>query len=316
MRKAIRVLAALAAAGTAVYAIRLLLLREADRASKEHYQYDISAYRKVPAELVRYREAKRIGTGMKQPRGIAWDGSDCIYVTGDGTVAAFFGDGEEAHRFQVESDARCIAFDLVGMVYLGMERHVEVYTPQGKRLASWPSLGEKAVITSIAAGANDVFVADYGQRLVWRFDRNGKLLGRMGEEKFVIPSPYFDVAIGPDGALWAANTGKHRMERYSFDGKLEETWGKSSMELAGFSGCCNPSHFAIAANGSFVTAEKGLERVKVYGPKGRFVCVVAGPDDFVEGTVGIDVAVDSTGRILVLDPAARAVRIFEEETDG
>jgi sugar lactone lactonase YvrE len=200
-------------------------------------------------------------------------------------------------------------------VYLGVGEHVEVHSPSGERRATWTGLGENAVITSIAVGEKDVFVADYGGRLVWRFDRSGKLLGKIGEERLVIPSPYFDVAIAPDGALWAANTGKRRMERFSLDGRLEESWGKASMEIGGFSGCCNPSHFAIRKDGSFVTSEKGLERIKVYGPHGKFVCVVAAPDDFVEGTVGIDVAVDSAGRVLVLDPKARKVRIFVEKED-
>jgi hypothetical protein len=87
------------------------------------------------------------------------------------------------------------------------------------------------------------------------------------------------------------------------------------MELDGFSGCCNPSHFAIRSDGWFVTCEKGLERVKLHDSKGAFSCVVAAPDHFAGGTVGMDVAVDSDGRILVLDPAARVVRVFEEKKD-
>jgi sugar lactone lactonase YvrE len=313
MKRVQRVLVTLVSAFAAVYVGRLLFRQEADRASREHYQYDISAYREIPAELVRYREAKRIETGMRRLRGIAAAGKDNVYVTGDGMVKVFDGEGKEQTRFELGSTARCIALGPEGTVYVGMERHLEVYDTSGKRKASWPSLGEKAVLTSIAAGAKDVFVADYGNRVVWRFDRTGALRGKIGEGEFIIPSPYFDVAIDPDGALWAANTGERRMERYSYDGKLEKGWGESSMELTGFSGCCNPSHFAIAANGSFVTSEKGLERIKVHDGNGEFSCVVAAPDDFAEGTVGIDVAVDSAGRVLVLDPATRTVRVFEEK---
>jgi hypothetical protein len=84
------------------------------------------------------------------------------------------------------------------------------------------------------------------------------------------------------------------------------------MTLDGFCGCCNPSHLALTPDGKFITSEKGLPRVKVYDRAGRFECVVAGPDRFARDTVGLDVAVDSTGRILVLDPAAGAVRVFEK----
>jgi len=83
------------------------------------------------------------------------------------------------------------------------------------------------------------------------------------------------------------------------------------MQLDGFGGCCNPSHVAMLSDGSFVTSEKGLERVKIHLPSGDFKSVVAAPSQFDEGTKGLDLAVDSKDRILVLDPSRKMVRIFE-----
>ena len=82
------------------------------------------------------------------------------------------------------------------------------------------------------------------------------------------------------------------------------------MSMEGFCGCCNPSNFAMLSDGSFVTSEKGIERIKVYGPGGIFRNVVAGPDSFIEGTRGIDLAVDAQDRILALDPEKKQIRIF------
>jgi hypothetical protein len=66
-------------------------------------------------------------------------------------------------------------------------------------------------------------------------------------------------------------------------------------------------------DGSFVTSEKGIARVKIIKPTGEFLCVVAGPEQFDEGTVGLDLAVDSQERILVLDPHRKMVRIFTKK---
>jgi hypothetical protein len=85
------------------------------------------------------------------------------------------------------------------------------------------------------------------------------------------------------------------------------------MEIQGFSGCCNPSHFAILEDGSFVTSEKGLPRVKVYNRIGNLVSVVALAEHFMEGTVGLDLAVDAAQKIYVLDPLQKIVRIFEKK---
>ncbi len=74
-----------------------------------------------------------------------------------------------------------------------------------------------------------------------------------------------------------------------------------------------------------MTAEKGIPRVKVYRESGEFECVVVGPETLapnraatVETRDGlrlhpVDLAVDSHARILVLDPTAAAVRIFEHK---
>ena len=85
------------------------------------------------------------------------------------------------------------------------------------------------------------------------------------------------------------------------------------MQLEGFSGCCNPSNIAMLSDGSFVTSEKGIERVKIHTPSGEFKTVVASPDMFEEGTRGIDLAVDSKDRIYVLDPVKKLIRIFEKK---
>jgi hypothetical protein len=108
------------------------------------------------------------------------------------------------------------------------------------------------------------------------------------------------------------NPGLHRIEAYTFDGDLEFWWGKASTAIDGFSGCCNPVNFALMPDGGFVTSEKGLPRVKIYDIEGAFQSVVLGAD--VLNTYGrgiaLDVAADSQGRILLLDPIKRVFRIF------
>jgi len=43
--------------------------------------------------------------------------------------------------------------------------------------------------------------------------------------------------------------------------------------------------------------------------------VVAGPNEFVDGTVGLDLAVDSKGRIFTLDNKRKEVRIFSKKEE-
>ncbi len=281
------------------------------------FSYDVSELRKVDPKLIRYEEAAGFGTGMREARGLAVDAKDRPYVAGDDMVVAFDKEGKRGAEIKCGGSPRCLAVGANGTLYVGMKDHVEVFTPGGERKGMWPGLGEKAIVTSIAAGEDDVFVADAGNRVVVRYDLAGRQMGVIGRRDaarnipgFTVPSPHFDVAIGRDGLLWVANPGRLRVEAYTFDGDLEASWGKPSPAIDGFCGCCNPTDFAFLPDGRFVTAEKGLPRVKVYGHDGQFECVVAPPDSFEKDAVGLDLATDSQGRILVLDPASKRVRVF------
>jgi hypothetical protein len=145
---------------------------------------------------------------------------------------------------------------------------------------------------------------------------------------FIVPSTFFDVEIGADGLLRVANTGRHRVETYTVDGDLEFSWGRAGAAIANFCGCCNPINIELLPDGSVVTFEKGLARVKVYSAQGELSSVVAGPEAFADPTNrkcefadcslgGLDGAVDSQGRIHVLDLITGEVQTFaRKETNS
>jgi hypothetical protein len=289
------------------------------------FQYDLSALLKVDPKLVHYLEAAKIDVGLDVPAGIAAADDGRFFVTGDKAVRQFDKAGKLIAEFKVGAPPRAIALsraapDKASLIYLAMADHVEVFDLKGKRQAAWKSAGEKAYLTSVAVGENDVFVADASVPVVLRYDLAGKLLGRIGEKDakkrapgFVVPSPYFDVAVTRDNMLWVVNTGLRSVESYTYDGDFRFAWGKASPKIESFCGCCNPIHMAIMADGSFVTAEKGLPRVKVYDASGVFKSVVAPPSAFAQDVAALCPAVDSDSRVLVLDVKAGVVRAFAQK---
>ncbi|NVO18938.1 MAG: hypothetical protein HXX13_04525 [Bacteroidetes bacterium] len=280
------------------------------------YAFDLNSLRKGDTSQCMYSEDQQIKPAGSEIHGISTDASGNIYISGKDTLEKLDSTGKVAWIKAYPGNAECIHVDEKGNIFLGMEDHIELLDANGTKKAAWNSPSAEAVLTSIATSGKDVFVADAGNKLVYRYDYLGNIELKIGQKDpstgvpgFIIPSPYFDLAMDPDGSLWVANTGRHELEKYTREGKLISSWGKASMEVKGFCGCCNPSHFAIFPGG-FVTAEKAIERVKIYDMKGNFVCLVALPESFEEGTKGLDLAIGAQNAILVLDPVKNLVRKF------
>jgi len=288
--------------------------------SSNPFDYKLEDLRRSDSLETAYREIHHFTPGLDQISGITTDHGDRIIVSGQGGVEVYTPEGILISKLPAEGFVRCIAIAPGGKMYLGIENYIVIMDPAGKIVGRWNPVSEKSILTSIAVHRGNIFVADAGEKTVYRFDSTGRLINRIGEKDtlsgipgFVVPSPWFDLGIGRDDELWVVNPGRHSLEAYTPDGKLISSWGKSSMHNDGFCGCCNPSNFAVLPDGSFVTSEKGIERIKVIRPSGELDCMVAVPSQFEPGTKGLDLAVDSHERVLVLDPWKKQVRIFVRE---
>lgn len=283
------------------------------------YEYNLDSLKKVSPDLIAYEEIKNIRPETDYIFGIAIDKDDQLYIAATKEIIIYNKKLEKINSIPLDDDAYCINISDDGKIYIGMADHIEVYHKSGKQLSKWNSKGGQAIFTSIGIDSESVYVADAGNKIIYRYDHEGFLQNEIGKKDtlngipgFIIPSPYFDLLIGRNQELWVVNPGRHQLESYRPDGSLISSWNNTSMSVDGFSGCCNPSHIAMLSNGSFVTSEKGIERVKIHLPNGDFKCVVASSDKFLEGTTDLDLAVDSKDRIFVADPKKGLIRIFEK----
>jgi hypothetical protein len=301
------------------------------------YELDAVKMARFDPNLILYHEAApAIKTGFARSHALALDAKGRLYVAGDEAVRRLTEKGVLERVIGLSGEPRCVALSSDGQIYVGLRNRVEVFDAMGQRLASWEPLDDRAFLSSIVVSKDDVFVADAGNAVVLRYDTTGKPINRIGEKDpardipgFLVPSPYFDLALAPDGLLRVVSPGRTRVEAYTFDGDLEFFWGENSIRIQGFCGCCNPVNIAMLPDGSYVTAEKGLIRVKIYDADGTFKGVVAGPDQLVKGGAsrvfenaedaeasGFDVAVGADGRVFVLDTIENTVRVFVKNEKG
>ncbi|MEI7908458.1 MAG: hypothetical protein WCK77_02365 [Verrucomicrobiota bacterium] len=298
----------------------------------DEFTYDVARFQQSDPALLRYDEVARFNSGLERARALAVAPDAAIFVGGSGGIRKYSPKGEPALTIALDPAVYSIALRPSGELLVGQLGKISVFSPSGAEVAVWSGLPANLLPTSIAVAGEQVFVADAGNRVVHKFDAAGKPLGVIGARDaarnlkgFVVPSPYFCVRMAPDGLLRIANPGEHQIEAFTLDGDLEVAWGKCSFAVEGFCGCCNPVSFDIFADGSFVTCEKGLPRVKLYNSAGEFTGLVAGPDAFPEylqaanaGTTdvlgsGVYAAIDPQGRVLVLDSVSGVIRIMQRK---
>jgi hypothetical protein len=298
------------------------------------YSYDIEQYAKIDPSLIVYQQTgEPIKTDFEKTSAVAVGADGRIYIAGDEKITIYTSGFSVQTEVELKGEPTCVEVETDGTMVVCVKSDVLFINPTGVEIDRWTIPADNAILTSVAMDNENVFVADAVNKLVWRLDHDGSVVGKIGQKDpdrnipgIVIPSAYFDIASYPDGLLRVVNPGRHWIEAYTSDGDREWYWGTSGVNIKGFSGCCNPVALAILPDGGFVTAEKGLVRVKVYDADGEFVGVVAGPDQL--GWVaplrvcktpeeckakGFDVAVDKQGRIYVLDTLRNVVRIFEKK---
>ncbi|RIJ48304.1 hypothetical protein D1614_11280 [Maribellus luteus] len=291
-----------------------------DKMEPNKFEFNVDAFKNVPEELILYKETKNFKVGFETPAGITISG-DTLYLVGDKKLKLIDTTGKLLLEKDFENEPTTVEVK-DGMMFIGFKNQIQVLNMLGELQTKWSLAGENTLITAIAAGENNVFVADAGTRRIVRYSKEGELVGEFEGKAsaddlhgFIIPSPYFDMDVTEYDELWVVNPGLHTLEQYTEDGNLREHWRASGAQTENFSGCCNPAHFCLLPDGSFVTSEKGLVRVKIYKPSGEFLGVVAPPtkfDDRLEGQAP-DVSVDNEGNIYALDFDRKLLRMFEKK---
>ena len=286
---------------------------------------DLVSMKQIDVALLGYTRTRTIETGVKGLTGIAVDENNRIFVCGNRQVLIFDQSGKKSGEFAVDSVTSCVATGS-NEIYLGFGSGIACYTFAGEKKALWKPFNKEGLITSIAVNKNYVYAADAVSKLIIKYSTDGQLVQEIGKKDtltgapgFIIPSLYFDISFGDYNDLWAVNPGRLRLENYTIAGHYEAGWGIAASENSGFAGCCNPAHFAILPDGNFVTYEKGVDKIKVFDPTGRFLCFIAGAGTFkgntdlqLNGNLVKDLAAGSDGFVYVLD-AYSQINIFRKK---
>jgi len=199
-------------------------------------------------------------------------------------------------------------------IYATTTETILLFTSGGEKIDEWGPFDDNSIITSIAANRDYVAIADAGDKIVFVLNKAGALVSLVGQpgNQFVIPSPYFDVSFSDDGFLVTTNPGKRNIEFRTIKGEIISYFGEAGADLEYFCGCCNPSHIVFLPGGNLVTAEKGINRIKIIKPDGDLVELVAQPEQF-KASVPVDLAVSKENLIYAANPSNSTLYVFKRK---
>ena len=253
---------------------------------------------------MQYRHVQTID-GKGGLRGIAIDGLGQLYAAGRFKL-----------RWPTTSPAHAVAVAGDGAVFAGELGQIEIFDGAGKLFHTWRDEKLLGRVTAIGFTQDSVLAGDAADRAIRRFDRRGKFLNNIGKDNpvngLLIPNGVVDFAVDARGVIFAANPGKHRVERYMPTGQLLGHIGRfDGIDPAGFTGCCNPTN--VALRDRIYTTEKAGPRVKAYDFSGKLLAVIA-TEPFNPNCKNMSIAVDARNRVYVVDTERLAILVFEPVT--
>ena len=232
-----------------------------------------------------------------------------IYVGGDSFISCY----DQGHRLLWNTKTPYPVTSLSNWgdtIYASSMEMIMIISSSGEIKDEWGPFEDKAFITSVSSNGANVAFADAGNKMIFILDKSGGVKRMIGQNdgQFIVPSPYFEVALGSDNTLFVANTGNRRVETRTIEGKLKSYFGEPGLAPEAFCGCCNPAHLAAFADG-FVTAEKGINRIKIMDKSGKFIEYVSSKNKFTP-SVPLDIACIDGKTVYAANPADSKLYIF------
>jgi DNA-binding beta-propeller fold protein YncE len=174
--------------------------------------------------------------------------------------------------------------------------------------------------TGVAVGqAGNLFVADRLNHRIQKLDADGAFILAIGradlqpggdDGEFEIPNA---VATDPNGPIFVADTGNHRVQKFQANGAHLLTIGKPGNQPGG-----GPAEFrepkgvAVDPAGSFAIADAGNHRVQLFAPNAAydtdFGGLGSGPED-LDTPVGV--AYDGLGALYIADSGNHRITKFD-----
>ena len=213
-----------------------------------------------------------------------------IFAAFSDKISIFDLSGNHQKKFEIEPNVRDILVKET-VIYLLYPARIDFYSFEGKKNDEIKACSDNSDYCAIAIINNYIFVTDVADKHIVQYDLQGRLVRFIKSPTgFIIPSFAFDIEAIND-TLFCVNSGRHKIESYTLDGKFITSFGISGSQAGEFAGCCNPVYIEKSSNGHLLTSEKGNPRISCYGKDGKFRTVLFDSKMLGSGTTAYQIRV-------------------------
>jgi len=198
---------------------------------------------------------------------------DAIYAVLHGNISVFDLSGNHLRDFAVEAGVCGIVAEAAA-IYLLYPTGIDVYSLDGRKTGGWEACSDNSDYCSLTTTSEYVFVTDAENKNICQYDKQGNFVRFIKSPKgFIIPSYSFGI-VSINDTIYCSNSGRHKIESYTLDGKFITSFGVAGTQAGAFAGCCNPVYLEKTSTGNILTSEKGNPRISCYSKAGKFRTVL------------------------------------------
>ena len=227
-------------------------------------------------------------------------------------ISIFDISSKNQHDFTIKPEVRDIVIENF-TIYLLYPTGVDLYSFDGQKIGGWEACSDNSDYCALTTTKDYVFVTDAENKNIVQYNKQGGLVRFIkSPEGFVIPSYSFGI-ISINDTIYCSNSGKHKIESYTLDGKFIDSFGTQGTQAGAFAGCCNPVYLEKTFNGNILTSEKGNPRISCYGRDGKFRTVLFDSDTLGGGTAAYMMKV-SGNNIIIGDKKTISIFTFNSNS--
>lgn len=177
-----------------------------------------------------------------------------------------------------------VTIDADGTKYVtdSARNQVLVYDRGDRFVGAFGAKGDFKPIDTAVAGER-LYVVDIEHHQIWVLDkRTGKLLfkfGSAGSEEGKLYHPT-NLAIGPDGDVYVAETSNFRVSRFTADGKFVRSYGEVGQSPGRFA---RPKGIALDRAGRIYVGDAAFQNVQIFDNSGQVLMAFGEPPDGSQG---------------------------------